>query len=183
MELVRNTGEAEVKLRKHESPPHTHTKPRTPRVASATVVTHSLTAVRVAEYGTNPDIFDRADFLKVERPLTFAGAVVDKHFHGAVWQQMMPRNCGKGEYEMRWLCRHTVAQLATASKRQMRTNQIPRRMLQQLQAEHHRRRQAQGGGQDQGGAAAMMGGPPQEQQHQMLNQVCATTARLNIHFP
>ena len=64
----------------------------------------------------------------------------------------MPRNSGKGEFETRWLCRHVIAQQATAAKRQMRCNQIPRKMLQKLQEDHHRRRlEAERSGPIQGG--------------------------------
>ena len=69
-----------------------------------------------------------------------AAEVTEKYFDTAPWQKAMPRNSGKGEFETRWLCRHVIAQQATAAKRQMRCNQIPRKMLQKLQEDHHRRR-------------------------------------------
>ena len=90
----------------------------------------------LARYGTNAGSFDRADFLQVDRPLLFAAEMTDKHFHNQAWQSAIPANCGKGPNELKWLTRHTIAQLVTAAKRQMRYNQVPRKMLQRLQMQN-----------------------------------------------
>jgi hypothetical protein len=66
-----------------------------------------------------------------------AAQVTDKHFDTPAWQAVIPRNSGKGENELKWLTRHVIAQHATAAKRQMRYNQMPRKMLQKLQMQHH----------------------------------------------
>eukprot|EP01043_Picozoa_sp_COSAG02_P024790 COSAG02_NODE_1369_length_13028_cov_2.767345_3_plen_457_part_00 len=72
--------------------------------------------------------------------------MTENHFNSEAWQQLIPRNSGKGSYELRWLARHIIAQHATAAKRQMRCNQIPRKMLQKMQIDHHRRMQTAEGG-------------------------------------
>ena len=75
-----------------------------------------------------------------------AGQVTEKHFHSELWQRLIPKNSGKGNFELRWLARHVIAQHATAAKRQMRCNQIPRKMLQQLQDQHRQKMQPIEGG-------------------------------------
>ena len=68
-----------------------------------------------------------------------AGQVAEKYFLGDRWQGAQPKSSGKGNFELRWLARHVVAQHTTVVKRQMRCNQIPRKMLHKLQTDHHRR--------------------------------------------
>ncbi len=68
-----------------------------------------------------------------------AGHVTDKYFNSELWQSLIPRGSEKGCYELRWLARHVIAQHATAAKRQMRCNQMPRKMLQKITIDHHHR--------------------------------------------
>lgn len=137
---------------------------RTPEyVKFLETVRQTADAEVLGQFGTNSGSFDRADFMKVERPLqcarivfttvcsvslarltisfslflAVAGQVTEKYFNGELWQRMIPKIPGKGSFELRWLTRHVIAQHATAAKRQMRCNQIPRKMLQQM--DHQRR--------------------------------------------
>ena len=83
--------------------------------------------------------------------------MTEKHFHSELWQRLIPKNSGKGNFELRWLARHVIAQHATAAKRQMRCNQIPRKMLQQLQDQHRQKMQPIDGGAASGGPIGHLG--------------------------
>ena len=106
------------------------------------VVRHTADAETVRMHGHNAQQFNRPDYTRIEKPLLFAARITDECFGSQDWQRAISSIESKGFNELQWLARCTIAQHITTSKRQMRNNQIPKKIQQQLEAQERRRAQS-----------------------------------------